>query len=180
MQIPDRVPLQISGISKLSEETFNAADMTNLSQESLAAMFPDLESRLSEAAAIPLKHDDINYAVWISFAEIYNENIFDLLEKIPPAKRKGDRPKRSPLKLAEDRNGSIYVKGLKEIKVNSANEAYQVMMIGRQNLHFAATRLNHQSSRSHCIFTIKVGLRTKAVKVPHCHFNLCLSGDSSG
>ncbi len=124
-------------------------------------MFPDLSGRLREDAEIALKHDDIHYAVWISFAEIYNENIYDLLEKIPPVKRKGDRPKRNPLKLAEDKNGSIYVKGLKEIKVNSADEAYQVMMIGRKNLHFAATRLNHQSSRSHCIFTIKVSFKCK-------------------
>ncbi len=29
-------------------------------------------------------------------------------------------------------------------------------MIGRENLQFAATRLNHHSSRSHCIFTIKI------------------------
>ena len=71
--------------------------------------------------------------------------------------RKGDKPPARPaLKLAEDKNGSIYVRGLKEVKVNSADEAYQVMMIGRENLHFAATRLNHHSSRSHCIFTIKV------------------------
>ncbi len=126
-------------------------------------MFPDLPSRVCEDAAISLKHDDINYAVWISFAEIYNESIYDLLEKIPPVKRKGDKPKRSPLKLAEDKNGSIYIKGLKEIKVNSANEAYQVMMIGRENLHFAATRLNHQSSRSHCIFTIKVSGSPKKI-----------------
>ncbi len=31
-------------------------------------------------------------------------------------------------------------------------------MIGRENLHFAATKLNQHSSRSHCIFTIKVRL----------------------
>ena len=55
--------------------------------------------------------------MWISFAEIYNENIYDLLEKIPPVKRKGDKPKRNQLKLAEDTKGSIYIKGLKEIKV---------------------------------------------------------------
>lgn len=57
-----------------------------------------------------LQHEDINYSVWISFAEIYNENIFDLLEKMPEPKRKGDKPKREVLKLAEDRNGSIYIK----------------------------------------------------------------------
>ncbi len=29
-------------------------------------------------------HDDgITYTVWISFAEIYNENIYDLFQKVP-------------------------------------------------------------------------------------------------
>ena len=49
--------------------------------------------------------------------------------QIPQPKRKGDKPpKRNPLKLAEDNHGSIYIRGLKEIKVNSADEAYQVRL----------------------------------------------------
>ena len=56
----------------------------------------------------------------------------------------GDR-----LRLAEDRDGLPYVKGLREIPVSSADEAYQVLMTGRKKLHFAATKLNQQSSRSH-------------------------------
>lgn len=56
--------------------------------------------------------------------------------------------------------------GLREIKVNSADEAYQIMTIGRENLQFAATRLNHHSSRSHCIFTIKV-IRVAKTAKPH-------------
>ena len=51
-------------------------------------------------------------------------------------------------------------------QVNSANEAYQVLMIGRANLHFAATRLNHHSSRSHCIFTVKL-IRVAETAKPH-------------
>jgi kinesin family protein 20 len=39
-------------------------------------------------------------------------------------------------------------------------------MIGRENLHFAATRLNHHSSRSHCIFTIKA-IRVAETAKPH-------------
>ena len=155
---------QISGISDLSEDSLNATDVTKMSQECITNLFPDLMQRSREELRIDLKNDDINYAVWISFAEIYNENIYDLLQKVPEPKRKGDKPRRSPLKLAEDRNGTIYIKGLKEIKVNSADEAYQVMMIGRENLHFAATRLNHHSSRSHCIFTIKVIRAAKTAK----------------
>ena len=52
--------------------------------------------------------------------------------------------------------GAVYIKGLKEVPVSSSDEAYQLLMIGRQNLQFAATKLNQQSSRSHCIFTVKV------------------------
>ena len=155
-----------SSINELSAESLNLANVTNMSQECVMSLFPDLANRTREDSKVSIKHDDINYAVWISFAEIYNENIHDLLEKMPEPKRKGDKPRRNPLKLAEDKNGSIYIKGLKEIKVNTADEAYQVMMIGRENLHFAATRLNTHSSRSHCIFTIKI-IRVAKTDKPH-------------
>jgi hypothetical protein len=48
-----------------------------------------------------------------------------LLEKMPEAKRKGEKPRRVPLKLAEE-GGCVYIKGLREIYVSSADEAYQV------------------------------------------------------
>ena len=116
-----------SGISsQFSEDSLNSLDMTNMSRDCLAAMFPMLTNRQKDETLVDIKHNDIKYAVWISFAEIYNENIFDLLEKMPAAKRLGDKPKRNPLRLAEDNNGSIYIRGIKEIKVNSADEAYQV------------------------------------------------------
>eukprot|EP00095_Tigriopus_kingsejongensis_P010559 maker-scaffold421_size176100-snap-gene-0.31 protein:Tk10559 transcript:maker-scaffold421_size176100-snap-gene-0.31-mRNA-1 annotation:"golgin subfamily a member 4-like" len=156
---------KMSGISQLSEDSLNA-DLTNVSSQSLASMFPFLANRHRDESKVELKQSDIKYAMWISFAEIYNENVHDLLEKIPATRNKGEKPRRPPLKLAEDKNGSIYVRGLKEIKVNSANEAYQIMMIGRENLHFAATRLNHHSSRSHCIFSIKA-IRVVDVDKPH-------------
>ena len=117
---------KMSGISQFSEDSLNSLDMTNMSRDCLAAMFPMLTNRVKDKTLVDVKHDDIKYAIWISFAEIYNENIFDLLEKIPAAKRLGDKPKRNPLRLAEDKNGSIYIRGIKEIKVNSADEAYQV------------------------------------------------------
>lgn len=117
---------KMSGISQFSDDSLNSLDMTNMSRDCLAAMFPRLANRVKDETLVDVKHDDIKYAIWISFAEIYNENIFDLLEKIPAAKRLGDKPKRNPLRLAEDKNGSIYIRGIKEIKVNSADEAYQV------------------------------------------------------
>ena len=104
---------------------------------------------------LPQLQQGSQYAIWISFAEIYNENIYDLFEKLPEVKN-GEKPRRCPLKLADDKNGTVYIKGLKEVAVDNTDEAYQLLQIGRRNLKFAATRLNHHSSRSHCIFTIKV------------------------
>lgn len=56
--------------------------------------------------------------------------------------------------------------GLQEVRVRSAEEAWKLLEIGRQNLHFAATKLNHNSSRSHCIFTIKL-IRMADSQNPH-------------
>nr|XP_040565182.1 kinesin-like protein KIF20A [Lepeophtheirus salmonis]XP_040565183.1 kinesin-like protein KIF20A [Lepeophtheirus salmonis] len=103
-----------------------------------------------------LNHEGMFYSLWISFAEIYNENIFDLFEKVSLSKKLRGNSRKVSLKLCEERKGSAYIKGLKEIPVSSADEAYKLLLIGRKNLHFAATKLNHNSSRSHCIFTVKI------------------------
>lgn len=89
------------------------------------------------------------YSIWISFVEVYNEKFFDLL--LPLTNRN-----RNKLILAQDKNGNTYVKGLREIFVTSAKEAYEVLKLGQKNLRIASTKLNHQSSRSHCIFNIKM------------------------
>ena len=49
----------------------------------------------------------INFSVWVSFAEIYNEKIFDLLEPCPT----GKGIKRKNLRLGDDKNGNPYIKG---------------------------------------------------------------------
>lgn len=87
------------------------------------------------------------YSVWISFAEIYNETIYDLLSNDIQARRR-------PLKLSTDSQGKAFIKGLKSVCVNSGSEAYQILMAGQYNLKVAATALNARSSRSHCIFTV--------------------------
>ncbi|XP_015124972.1 kinesin-like protein KIF20A [Diachasma alloeum] len=100
-----------------------------------------------ESPQRPSEASDAQYLVWVSFAEIYNEVIYDLLSN--EAQRR-----RTPLKLATDNHGRAFIKGLKTVCVNSGSEAYQVLMAGQCNLKVAATALNARSSRSHCIFTI--------------------------
>jgi hypothetical protein len=41
------------------------------------------EFRTRGGEKLELHDDGITYTVWISFAEIYNENIYDLFQKVP-------------------------------------------------------------------------------------------------
>ena len=61
---------------------------------------------------------DIRFSVWVSFAEIYNEQIFDLLEPIS----KSALTKRKTMQLREDRHGNPYIKGLSQLLLSSAIE----------------------------------------------------------
>ncbi|KAJ8943927.1 hypothetical protein NQ314_009591 [Rhamnusium bicolor] len=90
------------------------------------------------------------YNIWVSFAEIYNESIYDLLKAPPP--RGKQRPK---LRLGNSK-GCCYIKDLTSVHVTSGIEAYQILQYGLHNLNYAVTSINSHSSRSHCIFTIKL------------------------
>ncbi|KAG7203925.1 hypothetical protein KM043_016945 [Ampulex compressa] len=112
--------------------------------------YKQMQKVLQEESSIRQSYcDNAYYSVWVSFAEIYNETIYDLLSN-------ESQKKRIPLKLAMDNYGTAFIKGLKTVCVNSASEAYQVLMAGQYNLNVAATALNAKSSRSHCIFMIKL------------------------
>ncbi|XP_076650329.1 uncharacterized protein LOC143357680 [Halictus rubicundus] len=112
--------------------------------------YKEMQKLLQEESPIrPSQCIDVHYSVWVSFAEIYNEVVYDLLSN-------ENQKKRTPLKLVTDTQGTAFIKGLKTVCVNSGSEAYQVLMAGQYNLKVAATALNARSSRSHCIFTIKL------------------------
>ncbi|CAJ0923695.1 unnamed protein product [Ranitomeya imitator] len=99
-------------------------------------------------------HDpaDVQISIWVSYFEIYNEFVYDLLEPLPS----GPNRKRTTLRLCEDRNGNPYVKDLNWINVQNADEAWKVLKVGRKNQSFASTHLNQNSSRSHSIFSIRI------------------------
>eukprot|EP01122_Echinamoeba_exundans_P009145 TRINITY_DN3167_c0_g1_i1.p1 TRINITY_DN3167_c0_g1~~TRINITY_DN3167_c0_g1_i1.p1 ORF type:complete len:709 (+),score=175.13 TRINITY_DN3167_c0_g1_i1:102-2228(+) len=95
-----------------------------------------------------LGDEPMKYMMWISFLEIYNEKIFDLL-RVPTE----DMP---ALKLQEDKKGHIFVKDLTEVRVNTMDEAKKCIHDAMKNRAVAETQLNHESSRSHTVFTLKL------------------------
>ncbi|XP_044312262.1 kinesin-like protein KIF15 isoform X1 [Varanus komodoensis] len=80
-----------------------------------------------------------------SFIEIYNEQIFDLLDSASAG-----------LFLREHITKGVFVVGAVEQVLTSAAEAYQVLTMGWRNRRVASTSMNRESSRSHAVFTITV------------------------
>ncbi|VDN99278.1 unnamed protein product [Rodentolepis nana] len=105
-----------------------------------------LEHRLVETTVIPISQQYL-YAVFISYVELYNDVIYDLLDPTNSGKS---------LSLYEDANKNTYVNGVTEIEVKSSNEALQAYYRGQQRRRVGSTILNNESSRSHGIFFIRI------------------------
>ncbi|KAG2225957.1 hypothetical protein INT45_006653 [Circinella minor] len=84
------------------------------------------------------------YGIWVSFAEIYTEKIYDLL--LPPSK---DLKRQSLSLKYEFKSGHKYIAGLTE-------EAYALLHESQKNRAVYSTLMNHTSSRSHSIFTVRI------------------------
>ena len=93
--------------------------------------------------------------VSISYLEIYNEIIFDLLSPIPANEQKGE------INFQEDSKGNIIVKGLTKHSVANEEEAFNLLFEGESNRTVSEHQLNKGSTRSHCIFTISVEMKSK-------------------
>ncbi|XP_013368827.1 PREDICTED: kinesin-like protein KIF15 isoform X3 [Chinchilla lanigera] len=89
-----------------------------------------------------------------SFIEIYNEQIYDLLDSASAG-----------LYLREHIKKGVFVVGAVEQVVTSAAEAYQVLSGGWRNRRVASTSMNRESSRSHAVFTVTVESMQKSSEV---------------
>jgi len=107
----------------------------------------------STSVLLPAEESNIRFMLWASFAEIYNEQIFDLLDMSTVPAARMTRPSNLQLR---DGDGRPYISGLRQVLVSSAEEAWRLVQIGRENQHIASTRLNRASSRSHSIFTLRL------------------------
>ena len=93
--------------------------------------------------------------VSISYLEIYNEIIFDLLSPVPANEQKGE------IHFQEDAKGNVVVKGLSKHTVANEEEAFNLLFEGESNRTVSEHQLNKASTRSHCIFTISIEMKSK-------------------
>ena len=100
------------------------------------------------------KRPTVQFLITVSYFEIYNEVIFDLLDS-------SDRKKKSAaakggLEIKEHPVLGVYVKGLQEIVVDSASKLQNIIDQGMRNRTVASTQMNADSSRSHSVFIINL------------------------
>jgi hypothetical protein len=150
----DKYRVTASQISEASSDThsgYTSSSIDSQVPDFISSTFRDMQAQLNNSSLVTVEGQEVVFSTWISFAEVYNENVYDLLKPIGTRKQK-----RQNLALGEDSKGQVYTKGLRHVFVNSGDEAYRVMLCGQHNLKFAPTGLNSVSSRSHCIFTVKL------------------------
>ncbi|XP_058393014.1 centromere-associated protein E-like [Diceros bicornis minor] len=112
------------------------------------------------------KFPDREFLLRVSYMEIYNETITDLL---------CDTQKMKPLIIREDFSRNPYVGDLTEEVVYTPEMALKWITKGEKNRHYRVTKTNQRSSRSHAIFRMILESREKdepsncegSVKVSH-------------
>lgn len=109
-----------------------------------------------------LEAQHADYSMKVTFWELYNEEIIDLLASEEPSKFPEER-QRKPISLMEDGKGLVVVRGLEEEAVYSANDIYNLLERGAARRRTADTLLNKRSSRSHSVFSITIHVKEMTV-----------------
>ena len=104
----------------------------------------------------------------LSYCEVYNEAIYDLLAGPEAGGAAGQDARRPALRLMEAKDGSMMVEKLSWVRVEQAQEAWNVLRQGMKHRKRAATKLNYSSSRSHSVCSIRWSIH-RVARVGDCH-----------
>lgn len=101
--------------------------------------------------------DNQKFLVRVSYMEIYNEEVRDLLGK----------DVNKSLEVKERADIGVFVKDLSGYVVHNADDLENIMKLGNKNRVVGATKMNLESSRSHAIFSITVESSELADGIQH-------------
>lgn len=100
------------------------------------------------------KDPDNKYDVSITYVEIYNEMIRDLLV-----------PSSGYLDLRDDPEKGIVMAGVTEFKAESTEQVMNLLLIGNRRRTTESTNANLTSSRSHAVFQISISKSSKVKNI---------------
>ncbi|ESN96200.1 hypothetical protein HELRODRAFT_68075 [Helobdella robusta] len=124
-------------------------------EDPLAGVIPRVMNQLFSR----LQMQGLEFTVRVSFLEIYNEELIDLL-----GSESVDGPR---LKIYEDttkKMGGCIIQGLEEVVVMNKDEVYQILQQGAAKRQTAATLMNAHSSRSHTLFMVTIHTKESTVE----------------
>ncbi|GET87956.1 flagellum attachment zone protein 7 [Leishmania tarentolae] len=130
-----------------SDDGDDVVDKTGLDPNELQGIIPRACTDLFDGLrAKRAKDSDFTYRVEVSYYEIYNEKVFDLI-----------RPQRNTdLRIRNSPNSGPFIEGLTWKMVSKEEDVARVIRKGMQERHTAATKFNDRSSRSHAILTFNI------------------------
>lgn len=100
---------------------------------------------------IQANQDSHEFLVTVTYVEIYNNELRDLLAE----------NHEQPLKIREDAQKNVYIKGVCTHKVKSVDELHALLAYGKKNRVVRKTNMNSESSRSHSILSLVIETLTK-------------------
>ena len=110
--------------------------------------------------------DEVSTTLSVTFMEIYNERIYDLLGSEQESRATG-----LGLSIHQDKARGVFVQDLSEVTVDSETEVFCLLARGLESRSVAGTVANDYSSRSHTIFQMTLETR-RGGKVVQSKLNL--------
>ncbi|KAF0695865.1 Aste57867_13385 [Aphanomyces stellatus] len=112
-----------------------------IAPRAIAQVFQEMENRI-----------EIESTVHVSYMEIYNDRIFDLLAP--------EGMDMNEYVIVEDAKGT-YVRGLTQVETPTEKDALDQLFNGELQRTVAEHQLNKRSNRSHCIFTFHISQKSR-------------------
>ncbi|KAG7229310.1 hypothetical protein INR49_012968 [Caranx melampygus] len=114
------------------------------------------------------RYTNLDLSAYVSFFEIYNGKVYDLLNK------------KAKLRVLEDDRQQVQVVGLEEVYVTTADEVIKMIQAGSACRTSGQTSANANSSRSHAVLQIVLRRNDRATTL-HGKFSLVdLAGNERG
>ncbi|XP_051474239.1 centromere-associated protein E [Apus apus] len=131
-------------------QTASGKTYTMMGNEDSAGIIP---KAIQHVFKVICEIPDREFLLRVSYMEIYNETITDLL---------CDIRKKKPLGIREDVNRNTYVEDLIEEVVVAPEQVMEWIRKGEKNRHYGETKMNEHSSRSHTIFRMIIESRERS------------------
>ncbi|XP_067371836.1 uncharacterized protein kif16bb [Channa argus] len=142
-------------------QTGSGKSYTMMGHEEDVGLIPRICEGFFQEISLRRKGDTVSFHTEVSFLEIYNERVQDLLKKRTICTDGGS------LRVREHPRDGPYVENLSKHLVHNHSEIKDLLILGNTNRTTARTRMNDSSSRSHAIFTISFTQAWFDTELPH-------------